>query len=75
MGVLEKIYYAAGFPLTSDARREIDEQRAVRARGFVPVQQGRIVYDIRSDFGVDPESVRNDFADYVSQMSVLPEVF
>ena len=74
MMVLEKIYSVAGFPLTSNARREIEEQRSSRSRGFVPVQQGRIVYDLQSDFGVDPMHVHDEFGYYFDQMPVVAEV-
>ena len=74
MGSIERIYETAKFPLTARARREIEDQRSVRARGFVPVDQGRIVYNLQDDFGVDPAELRREFSYYFDSLPVKAEV-
>jgi hypothetical protein len=74
MGIIERIYELAGFPLTQRARAEIDRDRDRRARGFVPVERGKVVYDLRADYGVDPEDIRQEFDYYLKALPVAPEV-
>ncbi len=74
MQCIERIYETARFPFTPRARHEIDEQRSVRARGFVPVDQGRIVYDLRADFGLEPAELRREFSYYFDTLPLKPEV-
>jgi hypothetical protein len=75
IGHLEKIYDLAGFPLTTQARREIATAGKSRARGFVPWNEGRVVYNLREDFSVDPNEIRREFSYYYDAVSVQPEVF
>jgi hypothetical protein len=74
MGFLEKIYELAEFPLTDSAREEIEQARRNRARGFVPWEQGKVVYDLRADFGADPVSIRREFDYYFNALPVRAEV-
>lgn len=64
------VYDAAGIELTDQARQEI--------QGFiddnVQGRDGRIVYDLRGHFGVEPEQVRRPFADYMARHNVPIEI-
>ncbi len=70
VGTLERIYDAAGLELTPRARAEIDAYRAAHPRG----KDGRVVYDLRRDFGVTPDEVRAPFAFYLDRFDVRTEV-
>jgi hypothetical protein len=74
MGFIEKIYQLAEFPLTAAARAEIEQAYTTRARGFVPWEQGKVVYDLRADFGADPVSIRREFDYYFDALPVKVEV-
>ena len=74
IGTIARVYEVTRFPLTDKALREIEQQRSHRVRGFVPVEQGRVVYDIRSDFGADPEAVRREFAYYTDGLQIEAEI-
>ena len=64
------VYDTAGIELTDRARDEI--------QGFidnnVQGRDGRIVYDLRGHFGVEPAQVRKPFEDYMSRHNVPIEV-
>jgi hypothetical protein len=70
LGVIEKIYEVADFPLTLSARAEIGSQLNTRARGFVPMSRGRIAYDLRADYGIDPNDLRSEFDYYFNALLV-----
>ncbi len=65
------VYDKAGIELTDHARTEI--------QAFIdsnpPGKDGRIVYDLQSHFGVDPEHVRKPFAEYLQRHAVPIEMF
>jgi hypothetical protein len=60
MGTVEQILAAAGLPPDEDARRQVDLHRESHPRGL----GGRIVYDLRADFGLEPDVVRRHFDFY-----------
>jgi len=68
--MVERIYAVAGLPMTDVARAEIRAHLAEHQRG----KHGRIVYDLRADFGVEPERVREDFGFYLERFGVATEV-
>jgi hypothetical protein len=70
MGTLEGIYDVAGLELTPEARAQIEAYRAAHPRG----KEGRVVYDLRTDFGVTPEAVRASFGFYFDRFDVRIEV-
>ncbi|MFZ9159006.1 MAG: sulfotransferase family protein, partial [Ilumatobacteraceae bacterium] len=57
MGTLQRIYDMAGIEFTDTARAEIAAHQASHPRG----KDGRVVYDLRGDFGITPEEVRTRF--------------
>jgi hypothetical protein len=60
MGTVEQILATAGLPRDEEALRQVDRHRASHPRG----RAGRIVYDLRADFGLDPDVVRRRFDFY-----------
>lgn len=69
-GTLACIYDAAGLPLTDAARAELDAYRVAHPRG----RDGQVVYDLRRDFGAEPDDVRAAFAFYHDAFPVRVEV-
>ena len=70
MGTLQRVYDAAGIELTDEARAAIAayQEAHPRSRG------GRVVYDLRNDFGITPEAVRSRFDAYMEHFGVRIEV-
>lgn len=68
-GTLERIYATAGLPLNEQARAEHAAFMAEHPRG----KHGHMVYDLRGDFGVDPDTLRERFAFYFSAFPVQAE--
>ncbi len=68
--MVEQIYDVAGLPMTDEARAEIEQQLAGRRRG----KHGRVVYDLREDFGADPKQVRERFGSYMERFGIQAEV-
>jgi hypothetical protein len=69
MAMLERVYAAAGLDL-EPARAKLERYLAEHPRG----KEGRIVYDLRGDFGVDPAALRARFQFYLDRFPVRPEV-
>ena len=65
-----RIYDVAGLPMTPEAKAEIERYLARHRRG----QQGRVVYDLRTDFGAEPREVRDPFGFYLDRFPVRIEV-
>jgi hypothetical protein len=61
VAMVERIYEVADLPMTSEARRQIDDHMASHPRG----RFGQVVYDLRADFGADPNEVRDRFGFYL----------
>lgn len=70
MATLERVYACAGIELTQKARSEIGAYRTAHPRG----KEGRVVYDLRRDFGVDAEELRAHFGFYLERFPVRIEV-
>jgi hypothetical protein len=68
--VVERIYEVAGLPMTDAARSEIRSHLEGHARGV----HGRVVYDLREDFGAEPARVREPFDFYLQRFAVRNEV-
>lgn len=69
LGTVERIYQAHGLPF-DDQRPIAEEYLARHPRG----KDGQVVYDIRRDFGADPELVRKRFEFYQDAFPVQWEV-
>jgi hypothetical protein len=70
IAMVERIYQVAGLPLTDSARSEIRSHLADHTRG----KHGRVVYDLRGDFGAEPMRVREPFDFYLERFPVQIEV-
>ncbi|NNL65094.1 MAG: sulfotransferase [Myxococcales bacterium] len=69
-GTVERIYDVAKLPMTAQAAAEIRQQLAGHQRG----RHGRVVYDLRADFGAEPKAVRDAFGFYLDRFPVELEV-
>jgi hypothetical protein len=67
--IVEQIFDRNDLPMTADARRRLDTFMADNPRG----KHGRLAYDLRADFGLDPAEVRGRFADYCARFPVRAE--
>jgi hypothetical protein len=66
---VERIFEAADLPMTSTARNALASYMETNPRG----KHGRIEYDLRGDFGLDPDAVRARFAFYFDRFPVRAE--
>ncbi|WP_378741032.1 sulfotransferase family protein [Nocardia brasiliensis] len=69
IGTLERVYTAAGLDFTSQTDRAT-KYLADHPRG----KDGRVHYDMRTDFGADPAAVRRRFDFYITATDVAEEV-
>jgi hypothetical protein len=69
VATVERIYALAGLEMTPDARDSLDRFMAENPRG----KHGRILYDLKADFGVDPEEVRERFDFYFERFPIEAE--
>ena len=69
LATVETFYDRAGVEMTGAARAELVTYLAANPRG----RHGRMVYDLRGDFGVDPVQVRDRFAFYFERFPVEAE--
>lgn len=70
IGTAERIYAAAGLELSDRQRKLMVAYLAEHPRG----KSGRVMYDIRNDFGVNPAELRTQFAFYYRRFAVAAEV-
>ncbi len=70
VATVERIYAAAGLPMTPEARAQILAYLAAHPRG----KEGQVVYDLRVDFGVEPAALRAPFGFYLDRFPVRIEV-
>ena len=68
--VLTQIYAKAGLTLTPAALRELHEFLAAHPRG----KYGQVKYNLRRDFGLQPEAIRERFKFYMDRFPVRIEV-
>jgi hypothetical protein len=69
LAMVEKIYAVAGLEMTAAARSDLSQYIQQHPRG----KAGRMVYKLRDDFGLDPDTLRQRFAFYFNRFSVRPE--
>ena len=69
LAMVEKIYKRAALAMTETARRELQAFIDDHPRG----KEGRVVYDLRGDFGVDPAELRARFGFYFDRFPVRVE--
>lgn len=69
IGMVRHIYAKAGLPMTEQAAAELQAYIATHPRG----KHGRVIYDLKQDFGVDPNELRKRFDFYFSQFPVQVE--
>ncbi len=69
VGMVERVYERAGLSMTSAARQQLEAFTAANPRG----RYGRVVYDLKRDFGVDPEALRERFDFYFDRFPVRVE--
>jgi hypothetical protein len=69
VATVERIYEKAALPMTGDARRALDAFMTENPRG----KHGRIAYDLRHDFGLDPAAVRARFDFYFERFPIRAE--
>jgi hypothetical protein len=69
LAMVERIYQRAQLELTPATRRELQAFIDANPRG----RFGRVEYDLRGDFGLEPDDVRSRFAFYFDRFSVRPE--
>ena len=70
VAMVERIYEVAGLPMTAEARAQITAYNEAHPRG----QEGQVVYDLRADFGAEPDEVRAPFGFYFDRFPVRAEV-
>ncbi|MCZ6785334.1 MAG: sulfotransferase, partial [Proteobacteria bacterium] len=66
VATVERIYALADLPMTAEARARRDRYMAENPRG----KHGRIRYDLKADFGVDPDELRERFRFYTDRFPV-----
>jgi hypothetical protein len=69
VAMVERIYELAGLPLTERARGQLGAYMTSHPRG----KDGRLVYDLRGDFGLDPDALRRRFDFYFERFPIRPE--
>ncbi len=69
IAMVNRIYDVAGLEMTPDARASLDRYMDENPRG----KHGRIVYDLKGDFGVDPDELRERFAFYYERFPIRVE--
>lgn len=69
MAMVEKIYAKAGDALTAQTRDELQAFIDNHPRG----KYGRVIYDLRGDFGADPDALRERFSFYFEAFPVRRE--
>ena len=66
MATVEQIYATAGVELTATARAQMQAFVDAHPRG----KEGKMVYDLKGDFGVDPAALRERFSFYFEQFPI-----
>lgn len=69
MATVEQIYATAGVELTATARAQMQAFVDAHPRG----KEGKMVYDLKGDFGVDPAALRERFSFYFEQFPIRAE--
>lgn len=69
LAMVERIYATAQLPMTAQAREQLRQFLADHPRG----RDGRVAYNLRGDFGVEPAQLRERFAFYFDRFPVQVE--
>jgi len=69
VAMVNRIYEVADLEMTPDARASLDRYMQENPRG----KHGRILYDLKGDFGVDPDELRERFAFYYERFPIRVE--
>ena len=69
VAMVEGIYATAELPMTAAARSRLDAFMAANPRGL----HGRVHYDLRADFGLEPGAIRERFGFYFDRFAVRAE--
>jgi len=69
IAMVDRIYALADLEMTAAARGQLDDFMAVNPRG----KHGRIVYDLRRDFGIEPAALRERFRFYYDAFPIQQE--
>jgi hypothetical protein len=69
LAMVERIYARNRRVLTPEARGQLDAFMAANPRG----KHGRLEYDLRGDFGLDPDEVRQRFGYYFDRFPIQVE--
>ena len=67
--ILEEVYQKAQLPLTAQARAALERYLAEHPRG----KAGQVVYELKRDFGVDPQELRGRFRFYLDRFELPAE--
>ena len=67
--ILEEVYAKAALPLTGVARSSLEHYLASHPRG----KTGQVLYDLRRDFALEPQQLRERFRFYFDRFDVSPE--
>jgi Sulfotransferase family len=70
LGTVTRIYTQAGLAMTDDARAQVVTYVNDHPRD----KEGQVVYDLRADFGVEPDVIRERFGFYFDAVPVQIEV-
>lgn len=66
MGMIEKIYSKAGVELNGEASNQLQNFIDNHPRG----KHGKVVYDLKADFDIAPEALREQFDFYLNRFAV-----
>ena len=69
VGTVGNVYAKARLELTADARRQLESFVNENPRG----KAGRVVYDLKGDFGIEPRELRERFKFYYERFGVRAE--
>jgi hypothetical protein len=69
IAIVERIYALADHPMTDAARGQLGAYMRANPRG----RYGRIQYDLRADFGIDPNALRERFQFYFDRFPIRAE--
>ena len=70
IATVERIYALADLPMTAETRAQLDRYMDDNPRG----KHGRLVYDLKGDFGIEPEALRERFSFYYERFPVELEI-
>ena len=70
VAMVERIYEIADLEMTPKAQAELEAYMAANPRG----KFGQIIYDLKQDFGLDPDRLRDRFDFYFDRFPIRAEV-